>query len=45
VQWLDYVLKQETVPYSISTSYGEPEQTVPEAYAKRVCNSFAQLSM
>ncbi|RXW25417.1 hypothetical protein EST38_g412 [Candolleomyces aberdarensis] len=42
--WVDFVLKQKTVPYVISTSYGEPEQTVPEAYARRVCNSFAQLS-
>ncbi|KAF5333534.1 hypothetical protein D9611_002701 [Ephemerocybe angulata] len=39
----DFVLKQKDVPYVISTSYGEPEQSVPEAYARRVCNSFAQL--
>ncbi|KAF5333532.1 hypothetical protein D9611_002704 [Ephemerocybe angulata] len=41
--WVDFVLAQEKVPYVISTSYGEPEQTVPEAYARRVCDSFAQL--
>ncbi|KAF6762018.1 tripeptidyl peptidase A [Ephemerocybe angulata] len=39
----DFVLAQEKVPYVISTSYGEPEQTVPEAYARRVCDSLAQL--
>ncbi|KAI0048692.1 tripeptidyl peptidase A [Auriscalpium vulgare] len=41
--WLDYVLAQKTLPQTISTSYGENEQTVPESYAKRVCAGFAQL--
>ncbi|KAI0262573.1 tripeptidyl peptidase A [Gloeopeniophorella convolvens] len=42
-EWLDFVLKQKTVPQTISTSYGDDEQTVPEDFAKRVCASFAQL--
>jgi tripeptidyl-peptidase-1 len=41
--WANYVLAQKFVPQVISTSYGDDEQTVPIAYAKRVCNSFAQL--
>lgn len=31
------------IPQTISTSYGDDEQTVPESYAKRVCSEFAQL--
>ncbi|KAI5360665.1 Putative peptidase S8/S53 domain, peptidase S53, activation domain-containing protein [Septoria linicola] len=41
--WLDYVLKQKDVPYVISTSYGDNEQTVPKNYATRVCAELAQL--
>ncbi|RDB20083.1 Tripeptidyl-peptidase sed3 [Hypsizygus marmoreus] len=41
--WLDYVLSHPNPPFSISTSYGDDEQTVPESYARRVCASFAQL--
>ncbi|KAI0048684.1 tripeptidyl peptidase A, partial [Auriscalpium vulgare] len=41
--WLDFVLAQETLPQTISTSYGDNEQTVPESFAKRVCAGFAQL--
>ncbi|KXT15951.1 hypothetical protein AC579_1427 [Pseudocercospora musae] len=41
--WLDYVLKQVNLPYVISTSYGDDEQTVPLNYAQRVCAEFAQL--
>ncbi|KAF4546234.1 Tripeptidyl-peptidase 1 precursor protein [Lasiodiplodia theobromae] len=43
--WLNYVLSlpQEELPQVISTSYGDSEQTVPEAYAKKVCSLFAQL--
>ena len=33
----------DTLPQIISSSYGDDEQTVPEAYAKKVCNLFAQL--
>jgi tripeptidyl-peptidase-1 len=41
--WVTYALKQKKLPQVISTSYGDDEQTVPIEYAKRVCNSFAQL--
>ncbi|KAI0378056.1 tripeptidyl-peptidase [Hypomontagnella monticulosa] len=43
LDWLHYVLAQEEIPPVISTSYADNEQTVPEAYARRVCNEFAQL--
>ena len=42
-EFLDYILSQEYLPSVISSSYGDDEQTVPEAYARRVCQSFAQL--
>lgn len=41
--FLDYVLSLDNPPLVISTSYGDPEQTVPRAYARRVCAQFAQL--
>ncbi|KAI0775866.1 tripeptidyl peptidase A [Trametes elegans] len=41
--WLDFVLSQENLPQTISTSYADDEQTVPVDFAKRVCNEFAQL--
>ncbi|KAF2161434.1 hypothetical protein M409DRAFT_69783 [Zasmidium cellare ATCC 36951] len=41
--WLDYVLGQKSVPYVITTSYGDDEQTVPLDYAQRVCSELAQL--
>jgi tripeptidyl-peptidase-1 len=41
--FLDYVLSHDNPPLVISTSYGEPEKTVPRAYAERVCTQFAQL--
>ena len=43
LEWVNYVLADEDAPYVISTSYGDDEQTVPYSYAKRVCDSFAQL--
>ncbi|KAL8638193.1 MAG: hypothetical protein Q9226_009019, partial [Calogaya cf. arnoldii] len=41
--WVQYVLAQRDLPQVISTSYGDDEQTVPPAFARRVCNQFAQL--
>ncbi|KAF5363394.1 hypothetical protein D9756_000249 [Leucocoprinus leucothites] len=41
--WLDAVLAADNLPQTISTSYGEAEQTVPESYANRVCQGIAQL--
>jgi len=36
-------LPDEQLPKVISTSYGDIEHTLSPAYARRVCNSFAQL--
>ena len=33
------------LPDVISTSYGDDEQTVPESYARRVCDGFLQLGL
>ncbi|KAG1893462.1 peptidase S8/S53 domain-containing protein [Suillus fuscotomentosus] len=41
--WLDYVLSQPSLPQTISTSYGDDEQTVPFTYATRVCAGMAAL--
>ncbi|KIY73845.1 tripeptidyl peptidase A [Cylindrobasidium torrendii FP15055 ss-10] len=41
--FLDYILAQDTIPWVISTSYAEGEQSVPFSYAERVCRGFAQL--
>ena len=45
LEWLQYLLEQEHLPPVISISYGEEEQTVPRAYAERVCEGFAQLGL
>ncbi|KAE8154001.1 subtilisin-like protein [Aspergillus avenaceus] len=36
-------LPDDELPAVLSTSYGEPEQDVPELYAKATCNMFAHL--
>ncbi|KAJ7265375.1 tripeptidyl peptidase A [Mycena haematopus] len=41
--WLDFILSHPSPPLTISTSYGDDEQTVPESFAKRACAGFAQL--
>ncbi|KAJ6560453.1 tripeptidyl peptidase A [Mycena capillaripes] len=41
--WLDYILRSDHIPQTISTSYGDDEQTVPFSYASRVCKRFAEL--
>ncbi|KAG2367594.1 peptidase S8/S53 domain-containing protein [Suillus spraguei] len=43
--WLDYVLSQDNVPQTISTSYGDDEQSVPYTYAIRVCAGMASLGI
>jgi tripeptidyl-peptidase I len=43
MDWLNFILNQETIPQTISTSYGDDEQTVPLDYATSVCNMFARL--
>ncbi|KAK0206859.1 tripeptidyl peptidase A [Desarmillaria ectypa] len=35
-EWLDYMLGQEDLPATISTSYGDNENTVPLHYARRI---------
>ncbi|KAI0294231.1 tripeptidyl peptidase A [Multifurca ochricompacta] len=42
-EWLDFILAQKHIPQTISTSYGDDEQTVPEDFARRVCQGFAVL--
>lgn len=36
-------LPDDELPAVLTTSYGEPEQSVPASYAKAVCNLYAQL--
>ncbi|KAF8138892.1 peptidase S8/S53 domain-containing protein [Boletus edulis] len=43
VDWLHHLLSQKHLPQTISTSYGDDEQTVPHSYAKRLCSGFAAL--
>ncbi|KAM3454510.1 hypothetical protein MY3296_002967 [Beauveria thailandica] len=45
MEWLRHLLEQDDgeLPSVVSVSYADEEQTVPEAYAKRVCAAFAQL--
>ncbi|KAJ7693880.1 tripeptidyl peptidase A [Mycena rosella] len=43
LDWLDYILDSKHIPQTISTSYGDDEQTVPFTYASRVCKRFAEL--
>jgi len=45
LEWLTYMLNMpdKDLPQTISTSYGEEEQSVPREYAVRTCNMFMQL--
>lgn len=45
LDWVQYILAKSDgdIPPTISTSYGEDEQSVPKDYATRVCQDFAQL--
>lgn len=45
LEYLTYMLKlpNSELPQTITTSYGEDEQSVPAQYAKTVCNMFGQL--
>ncbi|GAM82663.1 hypothetical protein ANO11243_006450 [Dothideomycetidae sp. 11243] len=45
LDFLNYILAQpdEALPHTLSTSYGEDEQSVPEAYNRRICAMFGQL--
>ena len=43
VAWLTYVLDTDVIPQTISTSYGDDEQSVPQSFATKACNMMAQL--
>ena len=43
LDWLNALTDQEDLPYVISSSYADDEQTVPQSYAQKVCQGFAQL--
>lgn len=45
LDFLTYILgvPDDELPQTITTSYGEDEQSVPEAYARSVCSMFGQL--
>ncbi|KAH9973600.1 subtilisin-like protein [Lactifluus volemus] len=45
LDWLNFILDQETIPQTISTSYGDDEQTVPPDYARSVCGLFALVGL
>ncbi|KAJ7368775.1 tripeptidyl peptidase A [Mycena albidolilacea] len=45
LDWLDFILQSDHIPQTISTSYGDDEQTVPFTYASRVCKLFAELGV
>ncbi|KAF9025365.1 subtilisin-like protein [Hymenopellis radicata] len=44
LDWLEFILAQDKVPQTITTSYADHEQTLgPYDYAVRVCTEFAKL--
>nr|POE47836.1 tripeptidyl-peptidase sed4 [Quercus suber] len=47
LQYYQYLLSQpnSNLPYVISNSYGDHENTVPEKYAKRVCNMIGMMGL
>ncbi|KAL3424591.1 Pro-kumamolisin [Phlyctema vagabunda] len=47
LDFLNYLLKvpDHELPQTLTTSYGEDEQSVPEAYSRTVCNMFGQLGL
>jgi tripeptidyl-peptidase I len=46
LEFLQYLLAlpEDELPHVLSISYSDAENTVPQAYATRVCNLFAQLT-
>lgn len=47
LQYYQYLLSQpnSNLPYVISNSYGDHENTVPEYYARRVCNMIGMMGL
>ncbi|KAK1569416.1 peptidase S8/S53 domain-containing protein [Colletotrichum navitas] len=43
--WLDAMLKlpDDQLPHTITTSFGENEQSLPDGYARQICNQFGAL--
>ena len=44
LEFLTYLLAQDTIPQTISISYGDAEWTVPPSYAYTVCDLFSQIA-
>ncbi|PNY26630.1 Uncharacterized protein TCAP_03439 [Tolypocladium capitatum] len=44
IDWLNYMNGLDEVPQTVTSSYGDNEQTVPRDYADSVCNQFAKLA-
>jgi len=42
LDFLHYIL-QDVLPQTITTPYGEDEQSVPASYAQEVCSMFGKL--
>ncbi|KAH9015289.1 subtilisin-like protein [Lactarius hengduanensis] len=42
LDWIIYITSKGPIPLTITTSYGDDEQTVPKDYAKSVCTLFAR---
>ncbi|KFX92468.1 hypothetical protein O988_07250, partial [Pseudogymnoascus sp. VKM F-3808] len=47
LDFLTYILSlpEDKIPQTITTSYGENEQSVPAKYAKKVCSMFGELGL
>ncbi|KAI9451469.1 subtilisin-like protein [Lactarius psammicola] len=43
LEWLKYLLDQPKIPPTITISYGNPEEALPQEYAKSLCILFAKL--
>ncbi|KAF4612315.1 hypothetical protein D9613_003707 [Agrocybe pediades] len=43
LDFIEFIYKQDKIPQTLSTSYGDDEQTVPRDYAERVCKEFAAI--
>jgi tripeptidyl-peptidase-1 len=43
LEWLNYILKLPKIPQTINISYGSSELTIPQGYAKNLCDLFEQL--
>jgi tripeptidyl-peptidase-1 len=44
LEWFNYVLKQPSIPQTISVPWGTPEWNIPVEYAARLCLLFADLA-